>query len=384
MQEALLAAARQWPDEGVPDNPRGWLVTVASRRLVDRWRSDRARAERELARRADAAGRPAPGRRPRRLADAAAALLPPGADPALAGGADAAGGGRAEHRPDRPGLPGARGDDGAADQPGQGAAPRGRRGASAPRRRTRCPAGWPRSPRCSTSSSPRGTPRTTGGGLTDPSLAAEAIRLTRLLHGHLPSAGEVTGLLALMLLTDARRAARTRADGSLVPAGRAGPVRCGTATSSRRASGWSRRPCPPGRSAPTSCRRRSRRSMPRRRTRRRRTGRRSSCSTGCCTSRRPGPAVTLNHAVAVAEVRGPAEALAMVEPLLADRKLRHDHRPHAVHAHLLERLGRRDEAGRGVRRRRPAGHQHPRAAAPQRSGRRGPGRRPAVTRCSCR
>ncbi len=58
----------------------------------------------------------------------------------------------------------------------------------------------------------------------------------------------------------------------------------------------------------------------------------------------PGPAVVLNHAVAVAEVRGPTEALAMVEPLLADRRLRHDHRPHAVRAHLLERLGRRDEA----------------------------------------
>src|SRR5439155_5907498 len=46
-QEALINAARQWPTEGVPDNPRGWLITVASRRLVDRWRSDQARTNRE-------------------------------------------------------------------------------------------------------------------------------------------------------------------------------------------------------------------------------------------------------------------------------------------------------------------------------------------------
>ena len=49
VQEALLAAARQWPVDGVPDNPRAWLVRVASRRLVDAWRSDGARATREEA-----------------------------------------------------------------------------------------------------------------------------------------------------------------------------------------------------------------------------------------------------------------------------------------------------------------------------------------------
>ncbi|HEY9472721.1 MAG TPA: sigma-70 family RNA polymerase sigma factor, partial [Mycobacteriales bacterium] len=47
VQEALLAAAVQWPGEGVPDSPRAWLVTVASRRLTDQWRSDRARRRRE-------------------------------------------------------------------------------------------------------------------------------------------------------------------------------------------------------------------------------------------------------------------------------------------------------------------------------------------------
>src|SRR5215203_3691312 len=49
VQEALLAAARQWPDEGLPDNPRAWLIRVASRRLIDARRAARARTRRELA-----------------------------------------------------------------------------------------------------------------------------------------------------------------------------------------------------------------------------------------------------------------------------------------------------------------------------------------------
>src|SRR5256714_9338855 len=47
VQEALLAAATQWPDDGVPDNPRGWLIAVAARRLTDLLRSEQARQRRE-------------------------------------------------------------------------------------------------------------------------------------------------------------------------------------------------------------------------------------------------------------------------------------------------------------------------------------------------
>ena len=47
VQEALIAAARQWPAQGIPDNPRGWLVTVAARKLVDQVRSEAARRRRE-------------------------------------------------------------------------------------------------------------------------------------------------------------------------------------------------------------------------------------------------------------------------------------------------------------------------------------------------
>src|SRR5689334_23651788 len=47
VQEALLAAAVQWPREGMPDNPRGWLVQTAFRRMTDQQRSEQARRRRE-------------------------------------------------------------------------------------------------------------------------------------------------------------------------------------------------------------------------------------------------------------------------------------------------------------------------------------------------
>src|SRR6202142_4756947 len=55
VQEAVLAATVQWPAEGVPDNPRGWLGTVATRRLIDQLRSDHTRREREWATAAEVA-----------------------------------------------------------------------------------------------------------------------------------------------------------------------------------------------------------------------------------------------------------------------------------------------------------------------------------------
>ena len=114
VQEALLAASVQWPGEGLPGNPRGWLITVASRRLTDALRAESARRQREEAAALEppaAAAGPGPGGRPgpgpRRHADAAVPLLPPGAVAAVAGGADAPRGRRPDHRPDRTGVPGA-------------------------------------------------------------------------------------------------------------------------------------------------------------------------------------------------------------------------------------------------------------------------------------
>jgi predicted RNA polymerase sigma factor len=184
---------------------------------------------------------------------------------------------------------------------------------------------------------------TTGAGLTDVSLADEAIRLTRQLHRYLPAAAEVSGLLALMLLTDARRAARTGPDGALVPlasqdrslwdrtridegvrlleaalpAGPVGPYQLQAAIAAVHAE------------APSAA---------------------DTDWTQIVTLYRmleavaPGPMVALNHTVAVAMVEGPAAGLAMLEPLLEDRRLRHHHRLHAVHAHLLEMSGQAEEA----------------------------------------
>ena len=64
VQEALLAAAMQWPAEGFPENPRAWLIQVASRRMTDAIRSDSARRRREI----DAAAEPAPAGDPGRWA----------------------------------------------------------------------------------------------------------------------------------------------------------------------------------------------------------------------------------------------------------------------------------------------------------------------------
>ncbi|MGA8454463.1 MAG: sigma factor, partial [Streptosporangiaceae bacterium] len=47
VQEALIAAAEQWPDRGLPGHPKGWLITVASRRLTDELRSEESRRRRE-------------------------------------------------------------------------------------------------------------------------------------------------------------------------------------------------------------------------------------------------------------------------------------------------------------------------------------------------
>ena len=124
VQEAVLAAAVQWPAEGVPGSPRGWLMTVASRRLIDQLRSDHARRERESA----TAAEPPPEDVPD--TDDTLVLLflccHPTLTAASADRAHAARGRRPDHGRDRPRVPGPRGDHGGQDQPRQ-AAHQGRR-----------------------------------------------------------------------------------------------------------------------------------------------------------------------------------------------------------------------------------------------------------------
>ncbi|MFE6801464.1 RNA polymerase sigma factor [Streptomyces sp. NPDC057681] len=219
VQEALLAAARQWPDAGVPDNPRGWLIKVASRRLVDTLRSDDARRRREEADAAltprDAFTAPPPGESRAPSEDDTLTLLylcchpelTPAAQVALTlravGGLTTAEIARAHLVPE-PTM--------------------AQRISRAKQRvrgvRFRLPEDWrerlPAVLQILYLIFNEGYTATSGPQLQRADLAREAIRLTRAVRALLPGDSEVAGLLALMLLTDARRAARTDAAGELV------------------------------------------------------------------------------------------------------------------------------------------------------------------------
>jgi RNA polymerase sigma factor (sigma-70 family) len=350
VQEALLAAARQWPADGPPDDPKGWLIRVASRRLADQRRADRARADRELrvtrqtppeALLAPAADAPGGGER-----DDSLTLLLLCCHPALTrpsqvaltlravAGLSTAQIARAFLVPEAT----------MAQRIARAKARLGQVGARfTPPPAEELPGRVAAVAHVLYLIFTEGHTTSTGHDLTDLSLAGEAIHLIRQLHRHLPAVDEVTGLLALMLLTDARRAARTRPDGSLVPlaeqdrslwdrariaegvrlveaalpAGPVGPYQLQAAIAAVHAEAPS--------AAGTDW---------------------AQIETlyRMLDAIAPGPAVTLNHAVAVAMADGPAAGLAKLEPLLQDRQLRRHHRLHAVHAHLLEMAGKQAEA----------------------------------------
>jgi predicted RNA polymerase sigma factor len=215
VQEALLAAALQWPAEGIPDNPTAWLVTVASRRWIESWRRDSARRRREEATAS--------------LADAVQGSVPAADDtltlfflcchPSLTlasqialtlravGGLNTAEIARAFMVPE-------------ATMAQRISRAKQRIKAGGAEFRMPPPAELP--DRLAAVLHVlylifnEGYTATSGPALHRAELSGEAIRLTRQLRAQLPDDGEVTGLLALMLLTDARRPARTRADGALV------------------------------------------------------------------------------------------------------------------------------------------------------------------------
>jgi len=222
VQEALLAASQQWPARGMPSNPHGWLVTVASRRLTDQWRSEAARRDREVnaaamqpARAeaaADADSRPA--------ADDTLSLLLLCCHPALSMASQVALTLRAVA-----GLT-------TAQIASAFLVPE----STMTRRITRAKrsiqeAGARFGPPPDGDYADRlnavlhtlylifneGYTATGGERLHRVELTSEAIRLTRQIRRLLPEDGEVAGLLALMLLTEARRPARTTEDGALVP-----------------------------------------------------------------------------------------------------------------------------------------------------------------------
>ncbi|MGI5511261.1 RNA polymerase sigma factor [Streptomyces sp. CA-106131] len=222
VQEALLAAAQQWPRTGVPVNPRGWLIKVASRRLTDQLRSDEARRRREetaaqLTPR-DAFTAPPPGESRAPSDDDTLTLLFLCCHPALTPGAQIAltlraVGGLTTAEIARALL-----------LPEAAAAQRiSRAKAKIKDVPFRQPRPEDRDQRLAAVLQVlylifnEGYTATSGTTLQRADLAHEAIRLTRAVRRLLPREGTVTGLLALMLLTEARSAARSGPHGELIP-----------------------------------------------------------------------------------------------------------------------------------------------------------------------
>jgi predicted RNA polymerase sigma factor len=187
-----------------------------------------------------------------------------------------------------------------------------------------------------------------GTELNRADLSNEAIRLTREVHHRLPGHGEVTALLALMLLTDARRAARTGAHGELIP------------LDEQDRSLWDRKAIAEGIALATEALSRGPigeyhlqaaiAAVHDEATHAADTDWREIRALYALLQRiTDNPLVTLSHAVATAMVDGPGAGLAMLAPLEADQRLRGSHRLAAVRAHLLERAGERAAAERTYR-----------------------------------
>jgi RNA polymerase sigma factor (sigma-70 family) len=222
-QEAMIDAARQWPQHGVPDNPTGWLVHVASRRMTDRIRGDSARRGREAAVVADRTtgddGGAAPGGPPDGPDDTLVLMLMcchPALTPASAialtlravAGLSTAEIASAFLVPEATMAQ---------------RISRAKQSVKSSQEQFGMPAEDERPERLRSVLRVvylifnEGYVASGGTELARAELAAEAIRLARIVHLALPEDPEAGGLLALMLLTDARRPARTGAGGELVP-----------------------------------------------------------------------------------------------------------------------------------------------------------------------
>jgi RNA polymerase sigma factor (sigma-70 family) len=341
VQEALLAATMQWPAEGVPDNPRGWLIAVAARRMTDRVRNEEARRRRE-----QAAGlqQPAEAPPPPPAHDDSLTLLflccHPALTPASAialtlravGGLTTAEIARAFLVPE---------------------ATMAQRISRAKQRITASgavlvmptPDEWGERLRPVLHTLylmfNEGYSATSGASVARGDLSAEAIRLTRMVHRLLPDDPEVAGLLALMVLSEARRPARTGPDGELVP------------LAEQDRSLWSRELIAEGVALVSGA-------LPRGAVGEYQLQAAIAAvhdeAAGAADTDWPqilslyrlleqmtaNPMVTLNRAIAEAMVHGPKAGLATLEGL--DERLAGHHRLDAVRAHLLEMDGALDAA----------------------------------------
>jgi RNA polymerase sigma factor (sigma-70 family) len=342
VQEALLAAAVQWPADGVPDNPKGWLITVASRRRTELWRSESARRRREQT----AAALAPPDPEPVPAVDDTLTLLLLCCHPSLTPPSQVAltlravGGLSTEEIARAFLVPAA--------VIGQRIS-RAKQKIKASGAEFRMPGQAQFGARLTAVLRVlylvfnEGYTATSGPALQRVELTAEAIRLARQLHDRLPHDGEVSGLLALMLLTDARRPARTRSDGALIPLAEQDRTRWNTEAIAEGvglvSKALANAPIGPyqlqaaiaavhdeaARFEDTDWRQ-------------------ILALYDLLDHIEPGPMVTLNRIVASAMVHGPQAALRQLAAAEADPALAGHHRVHAVRAHLLDMAGDHDAA----------------------------------------
>jgi len=331
VQEALLAASQQWPADGVPDNPRSWLITVASRRRIEVLRSEAARVRRESAVASEPVPEPAP------VVDDSLTLLMLCCHPALTPQSQVAltlraVGGLTTGEIARGFL-----------------VPEATIGQRISRAKAKLHGARFAMPPAAELPSRlaavlhvlylifnEGYTASSGSSLHRVELSAEAIRLTRQLRSELPADGEVAGLLALMLLTDARRPARTTADGALVPLPDQDRSLWDTEAIAEGTEliASTLRTAPVGpyqlQAAIAAVHDEAERAEDT-------DWRQILMLYELLQSIAPGPMVTLNRIVAVAMVHGPARGLALLDNV--DPALKDHHRLAAVRAHLLELSG---------------------------------------------
>ena len=344
VQEALLAAASSWSERAVPENPAGWLTTVATRRLTDLLRSEQSRRRREQteAVRTLTLTPSGPGTaEPVSAQDDSLVLLFLCCHPALTppaqvaltlravGGLSTAEIARSLLLPE----------------------------ATITRRITRAkqtildaggrftlPEPAERASRLDVVLHvlylifTEGHTATAGDALVRRDLCAEAIRLGRLLRRLLPDEPEVGGLLAQMLLTDARRDARSGPAGQLVPLPEQDRSRWDQAAIAEgidlvTESLARRRPGPYQLQAAINALHAEAESYEQT------DWPQILALYGVLDRLADDPVVTLNRAVALAQVHGPAAGLALLETAAADPRLADHHRVHAVRAHLLRASG---------------------------------------------
>jgi RNA polymerase sigma factor (sigma-70 family) len=343
VQDALLAAAEQWPREGTPDYPRGWLIQVAHRRMLDHLRSEQARRRREE----EHPFAPPPDVPDR---DDTLALLFMCCHPALkppdaiALTLRAVGGlttGEIAH---------------AFLIPEKTMAQRISR-AKLKIRDSGIPFRLP-------TPDERGTRlaavlhvlylvfnegyASAGPDLQRRDLSAEAVRLARALHALLPDDSEVAGLLALMLLTDARRNARTGSGGELIPLTEQDRARWDHAAIDE-GTALVTTVLPRGPVGPYQVQAAINAVHDEAKTADDTDWPQLLALYGVLRGMSDNPMVALNHAVAFAMVHGPAAALDLLTTIAADKRIADHHRMHAVRAHLLEMAGDRTAAAEAYR-----------------------------------